>query len=211
MSLMMGNEINFMVSLENIIAYYTPLILTLIISILGIFYFMLYYYKNKKYHFLFASIGFIALLVLVGALLSIGVDALGLSITPVLGALLPLFISLAVFYLTFPRMWLYYFVFVILGIILIGVTKLSIPAIHSIAGLVIVAFPIYGLIKKLYPWKIIFITLGGILIGVGGLALASLSMGKPILPLETVLTLLPSILFLMSLFFFFGFYLVTKK
>jgi hypothetical protein len=209
MFLMMGNEISFMVSLENIIAYYTPLILTLIISILGIFYFMLYYYK--KYHFLFASIGFIALLVLVGALLSIGVDALGLSITPVLGALLPLFISLAVFYLIFPRMWLYYFVFVILGIILIGVTKIFIPAIHSIAGLVIVAFPIYGLIKKLYSWKIIFITLGGILIGVGGLALASLSMGKPILPLELVLTLLPSILFLMSIFFFLGFYLVTKK
>jgi hypothetical protein len=101
MFLMMGNEINFMVSLENIIAYYTPLILTLIISILGIFYFMLYYSKNKKYHFLFVSIGFIALLVLVAALLSIGVDALGLSITPVLGALLPLFISLAVFYLIF--------------------------------------------------------------------------------------------------------------
>jgi hypothetical protein len=83
--------------------------------------------------------------------------------------------------------------------------------IHSIAGLIIIIFPIYGVIKKLYSWKIILVTIGGILIGIGGLALAALAMERPILPLETVLVLLPLILLLMSLLFFLGFYFITKK
>ncbi len=210
-NLLMGYEINLVINFSNIITYYVPLSITLIISILAIFYFIYTYYKTRKLYSIFLSIGFIALLVLIAALLSIGVDALGLSITPILGALLPLFISLAIMYLIIPRIWLYYFIFVIIGIILIVITKTSIPVIHSIAGLIIIIFPIYGVIKKLYSWKIILVTIGGILIGIGGLALAALAMERPILPLETVLVLLPLILLLMSLLFFLGFYFITKK
>jgi hypothetical protein len=47
---------------------------------------------------------------------------------------------------------------------------------------------------------------GGALIGVGGLLLAFLKAGKPILPQNTILTVLPGLLLLMTICFVAGFH-----
>ena len=49
--------------------------------------------------------------------------------------------------------------------------------------------------------------LGGALIGIGGLLLSFLKAGRPILPRETILRVLPGLLLLMTLAFVLGFVL----
>ena len=89
--------------------------------------------------------------------------------------------------------------------------KISVPLFHGVAGLVIFLGPFfvnkYKQAKKAakgFEW----VGVGGVLIGIGGIALAFLTVGKPLLGIFTadlVFNILSTILFLMTMAFAWGF------
>jgi len=85
------------------------------------------------------------------------------------------------------------------------VKKISVPLLHGVAGLVIFLGPFFA---KKAPKGFWWVGIGGALIGIGGIALAFLSVGKPLLGIFTadlVFTILSPLLLLMTLAFTWGF------
>jgi hypothetical protein len=174
--------------------------------------YLLYMYaRRKEVVDVFVAVGLVVYLVLAVLLAVEGLKALESPLAAPLGALVPLLISLGVFKLVFPKLWRYYAVFVVIGIVAIAAVRATVPVIHSVAGLVIFLFPIYAVAKKLASAHFIGASLGGLTIGIGGVALASAAMARPILPLELVVALLPWILLLMVIFFAYGFALGRRR
>ncbi|AAL65038.1 hypothetical protein PAE3607 [Pyrobaculum aerophilum str. IM2] len=167
--------------------------------------------KTKELADLFVSIGAFVLAALALLLATQGLAALQSPLAAPLGALVPLLISLGVVKIAAAKWWKWYAVFVLVGLIAISVARTAVSVVHSIAGLVIVILPIYAVLKKKLPPHFIGVSIGGVLIGIGGVALASAVMARPILPLETVVALLPWILLLMTVFYAYGFILGVRK
>jgi hypothetical protein len=108
-----------------------------------------------------------------------------------------------------------YLVFAIIGFMAVVLTRsipmqnnlptITIALVHGIAGMTIFLLPIIlsiqGQTKPLFS----LVGIGGALIGIGGLLLSYLKAGKPILPHETILKVLPGLLLLMTLCFVIGF------
>jgi hypothetical protein len=78
-------------------------------------------------------------------------------------------------------------------------------AVHGIAGLAIFILPIALSLQGETPVGFALVSLGGALIGMAGLLLAFLKTGRPIVPRETILKVLPGLLFLMTSTFVVGF------
>jgi len=140
------------------------------------------------------SIGLLVLGVLSLVLAATGYEALGLAVAPVLGALPPLLMSLGVVYVALPRYWKWYLIFVIVGIVAIAAVRQAVMVFHPVAGLILLALPVYAVIKKVAPPYFSLVSIGALLIGVGGVALATIAAGRPLLPLELVLAILPYVL-----------------
>ncbi|MGD8403016.1 MAG: hypothetical protein PVJ21_05110 [Anaerolineales bacterium] len=91
------------------------------------------------------------------------------------------------------------------------VRKISVLLFHGVAGLVIFLGPFFAnrhkqtkKAAKGFEW----VGIGGLLIGIGGIALAFLSVGKPLLGIFSaalVFNILSAILFLMAMSFAWGF------
>ncbi|MCC6601918.1 MAG: hypothetical protein IT327_01845 [Anaerolineae bacterium] len=77
--------------------------------------------------------------------------------------------------------------------------------VHGIAGLIIFILPIVLGANQAVPWGFALVGVGGALIGLGGLLLSFLKAGRPVLPQETILIVLPGLLFLMTAAFVAGF------
>ena len=77
--------------------------------------------------------------------------------------------------------------------------------VHGIAGMLIFLLPIMLSVRGTTPGGIFWVGIGGALIGVGGLLLTFLKSGKPILSKDTILTVLPGLLLLMTAAFVIGF------
>jgi hypothetical protein len=109
-----------------------------------------------------------------------------------------------------------YLIFVIVGFLAIVFTRLAKPEtklatftlafVHGVAGLTIFLLPLFLAFGSTTPMGFALVGIGGALIGVGGLLLAFLKAGKPILPQNTILTVLPSLLLLMTICFVAGFH-----
>jgi len=140
------------------------------------------------------SIGLLVLGILSLILAAIGYEALGLAVAPVLGSLPPLLMSLGVVYVVLPRYWKWYLVFVVVGIGAAAAVRQAVMVFHPVAGLILLALPIYAVVKKIAPPYFSLVSVGALLIGVGGAALATIAAGRPFLPLELVLAILPYVL-----------------
>jgi membrane-bound ClpP family serine protease len=161
------------------------------------------------------TIGF-GVLLLAGLLLIIlGFDALDSPVVAVVSTIIPLSISLGLVWEHAPSWREPYLAFVIVGFLAIAATR-AIPRggrlptyilslVHGVAGVIIFLLPILLVVRQLEAPSFALIGLGGALIGVGGLLLSFLRSGKPILPRETILQLLPVILLLMTAAFVAGF------
>ncbi|MFI3187005.1 MAG: hypothetical protein QX198_13615 [Methylococcaceae bacterium] len=77
--------------------------------------------------------------------------------------------------------------------------------VHGIAGLIIFLLPSILAANGTMKPGFALVGLGGALIGIGGLLLSFLKAGKPILPKETILRILPGLLLLMTVAFVTGF------
>jgi hypothetical protein len=169
------------------------------------------YKRNGSLPYIFWLISGLAFLAISAALIAFGLDALQLSVTPYLGSVYPAFMALGLIALRYS--WRYYLAFIVLMLLLFAFTSSSLFRIglHSISGLVVVLLPIVYLAKKEVKGSILLFTLGGITISIGGMALASISAGKPILPIDLVIQLLHPLLFLSAFLLALGVYLVEES
>ncbi|NWG33456.1 MAG: hypothetical protein HXY42_03360 [Chloroflexi bacterium] len=161
------------------------------------------------------TIGFGVLLVAGLLLIILGFEALDSPIVVVVSTVIPLAIALGLVWEHLASFRTSYLVFAIVGFLAVTLTR-SIPVpgkiptlvlavVHGIAGLTIFLLPpilaANGTMKPTFA----LVGLGGALIGLAGLLLSFLKAGKPIVPRETILKILPSLLLLMTVCFVAGF------
>ena len=163
------------------------------------------------------TIAFGVLLVATLLMLILGFEILDSPLVVIVSTIIPLSLS-------FGLMWEYlqgwrtgYLVFVILGFLAVVVTRVMpsgrvatfvLAFVHGVAGLVIFFLPIILSFTGQLQAAFIFVGIGGGLIGVAGLLLSFLRTGRPLLPKETILKLLPGLLALTTLAFVIGFSVV---
>lgn len=181
------------------------------------------YGQNKALYSLYYLMGFAVLLISGLLLIFLGYGILGFGgtafspyILPV-ASLIPLGISMGLAEEYFASWKTYFKWFAAIGFLAIAITsiagievgrKISVPLFHGVAGLVIFLGPFMA---KGAPKGFYWVGIGGALIGIGGIALAFLSLGRPLLgifTLEFVSDILAPLLFLMAGAFTIGF---TRK
>ena len=160
------------------------------------------------------TIAFGVLLVAGLLLIILGFEVLDSRLVVIVSTIIPLALSLGLVWEYLPGWRIYYLVFVIVGFMVVTITRLRTPGklatfslatVHGIAGLIIFGLPIILSIRGSAAGGFALVGVGGALIGVGGLLLAFLKAGKPILPQKTILTVLPGLLLLMTAAFVAGF------
>lgn len=154
-------------------------------------------------------------LLLAGLLLIIfGFEALDSPFVVIVSTIMPLSLSLGLVW-EFVAAWrVIYFVFVVMGLTAVALTRLLwlgkvatliLAFVHGVAGLIIFILPIVLSANQAVPWGFALVGVGGAVIGLGGLLLSFLKAGRPVLPQETILIVLPGLLFLMTAAFVAGF------
>ncbi len=161
------------------------------------------------------SLGFGVLLVAGLLLIILGMEVLDSPLVVVVSSIIPLSLSLGLVWQHLPGFRTFYLVFVVLAFLGILVTRLLpapaklatlvLASTHGIAGLVLFLLPVILAVQGAMPPAFSLVGVGGALIGLGGLLLAFLKAGRPLLSKETIFTLLPVILFLMTLCLVAGF------
>ena len=162
------------------------------------------------------TISFGVLLVAGLLLIILGFDVLEAPAVVIISTLIPLSLATGLVWEYLPSFKEFYLVLSLIGLVAIIVTRsFSIPGklpaivlalIHGVAGMTIFLLPIIFAFSGKADPGFAFVGIGGALIGVGGLLLAFLKSGKPILSQRFILTVLPGLLFLMTLCFVIGFY-----
>lgn len=160
------------------------------------------------------TIAFGVLLVAGLLLIIMGFEVLESPLVVIVSTIIPLSLSLGLVWEYLPAWRTLYLIFVIVGFLAVAVTRYAAPKkvatftlmpVHGIAGLVIFILPIVMALRGDMPAGFALVGVGGALIGVGGMLLAFLKAGKPILPQNTILTVLPALLLLMTAAFVAGF------
>ena len=160
------------------------------------------------------TIAFGVLLVAGLLLIILGFDVLDSPWVVVIATLIPLSLSLGLVWQYLPAWRVAYLAYVLIGFILVAYTRLadtgksaiwSLALVHGVAGLVIFILPLVASARGLAGPGFWLVGLGGALIGAGGLLLSFLKMGKPLLPRERILQVLPGLLLLMAAAFIAGF------
>jgi hypothetical protein len=85
------------------------------------------------------------------------------------------------------------------------IATLVLIVVHGVAGLIIFISPIILCLRGEMPAGYALVGIGGALMGLGGLLLSFLKTGRPILPRETILSILPGLLFVTTSLFTVGF------
>ena len=154
-------------------------------------------------------------LLVAGLLLIIwGFDVLDSPMVVIVSTIIPLSLSLGLVW-QHASFGTSYLVFAIVGFLAIVMTRsfpmpgklptIVLAFVHGIAGMTIFLLPILLSIQGKTQPLFSLVGVGGALIGVGGLLLSFLKAGRPILSRETILKVLPGLLFLMTLCFVIGF------
>lgn len=160
------------------------------------------------------TIGFGVLLIAVLLLIILGFDVLDSPLVVIAATVIPLSLSLGLVWQYVPAVRSIYLAFCLIGFLLVVSTRFAAPrrvavitlaVVHGVAGLVITFLPFALVWRGSVTWGFVLVGIGGALIGLGGLLLSFLKTGRPILPREKILKLLPGLLFLMTITFVVGF------
>lgn len=169
---------------------------------------------EKKVYVWYYIMGFLILLVSGVLLILLGYDILGTPFVLTVASLIPLGISMGIAEQYYPAWKKYFKWFATIGFLAIAVSsfagielmrKIAVPLFHGVAGLVIFLGPFFAKKAAKGFW---WVGVGGALIGIGGIALAFLTVGKPLLGIFTadlVFNILSPLLLLMTLAFTWGF------
>ena len=170
----------------------------------------------------FSTVPIIAYTIAFGVLLVAGIlliiwgfDVLDSPLVVIVSTAIPLSLSLGLVWEQLASFRIPYLLFVIIGFVAIVITRstpmpgklptIVLALIHGVAGMTIFLLPIIASVMDQATPGFALVGVGGALIGVGGLLLSFLKAGKPILSRETILKVLPGLLFLMTLCFVIGF------
>lgn len=160
------------------------------------------------------TVSFGVLLVACLLLIILGFEILDSSLVVIVSTIIPLSLSLGLVWEYLVEIRLYYLAFAIIGFLAVVITRQFTPGrkavvvlavVHGIAGMIIFLLPILLSIQGVTNWGFIFVGIGGALIGIGGLLLSFLKTGRPILSRNAILSILPGLLFLMTIAFVVGF------
>ena len=170
------------------------------------------------------TVAFGVLLVAGLLIIILGFEILDSPVVVIVSTIIPLSLSLGLVWEHLENWRGLYLGFVIVGFLAILLTRsYSMPGpvlkpglprklptiilafVHGIAGLIIFLLPSILAANGTMKPGFALVGLGGALIGIGGLLLSFLKAGKPILPKETILRILPGLLLLMTVAFVTGF------
>lgn len=160
------------------------------------------------------TIAFGVLLVAGLLLIILGFEALASPVVVIAATLIPVTLSLGLVWDYLPGWRLPYLLFAVSGFAAVALTRIAAPRrpatltlalVHGIAGLIIFGLPIYLSLRGDVPASFALVGAGGALIGVAGLLLSFLRAGRPLLSEETILTVLPGLLVLVTGAFVAGF------
>lgn len=160
------------------------------------------------------TIAFGVLLVACLLLIILGYEVLDSPLVVIASTIIPLGLSLGLVAEYLPKLTIAYLVFVVMGFTAVVVTRYAMPGVvavialaivHGISGLLITFLPVFLSLSGVTSPGFILVGLGGALIGIGGLLLSFLKTGKPVLPRETILNVLPALFLLMTSAFVAGF------
>ncbi|MFA5297396.1 MAG: hypothetical protein WC389_04230 [Lutibacter sp.] len=171
--------------------------------------------QNRVNYNLWYIASFTVLLVAGLLLILFGFSVLSSPFTKIVATIIPFGIALGLIKEFYPKYYPYYLGFLILGFLLIMLVNINVfqaravyPVFHAASGLTIFLVPFMVARAKITGTRFIWVGIGGALIGIGGMAMASLSFGKPLMGIFTegvVFTILTPILLLMSMSFAYGF------
>ena len=190
------------------------LLLTGLTAIYLLFRFWKRWSWEKKAYVWYYIMGILVLLVSGLLLIFMGYDILGTPFVLTVASLIPLGISMGLAEQYFPAWKKYFKWFATIGFLAIAISafaqidllrKISVPLFHGVAGLVLFLGPFFARKAAKGFWMV---GVGGALIGIGGIALAFLTIGKPLLGIFTadlVYLILSPLLLLMTLAFTYGF------
>jgi hypothetical protein len=161
------------------------------------------------------TIGFGVLLVAGLLLIILGFEVLDSPIVVIVSTVIPLSIALGLVWEHLASYRTPYLLFTIIGFLAVIFTR-SIPIqgklptiiiaiVHGIAGMTIFLLPSILAADGTMKPSFALVGLGGAMIGLGGLLLSFLKAGKPIVPRQTILKILPGLLMLMTACFVAGF------
>jgi hypothetical protein len=161
------------------------------------------------------TVAFGVLLVAGLLLIILGFGALDSQIVVIISTIIPLSLSLGLVWEFLASYRTPYLLFAIIGFVAIIITRsfpmpgklptIVLAVVHGIAGMTIFLLPIIFALTGRANGGFALVGVGGMLIGLGGLLLSFLKAGKPILSRETIFTVLPGLLFLMTVCFVAGF------
>jgi hypothetical protein len=161
------------------------------------------------------TIAFGVLLVAGLLLIILGFDALDSPVVVIISTIIPLTLSTGLVWQHIASLRTWYLLFAIIGFIAVTLTRsipmrgklpvITLAIVHGVAGITIFLLPIVTSIQGRTNSLFSLVGIGGALIGIGGLLLAFLKTGRPILPRETILRVLPGLLLLMTACFVAGF------
>ncbi len=161
------------------------------------------------------TVGFGVLLVACLLLIILGLEVLESPAVVVVSTIIPLSLSLGLVWEHLASFRTPYLIFASTGFLAILLTRAlplkgSLPTmvlaiVHGVAGMVIFLLPSVLAAQGAARPGFALVGLGGALIGLGGLLLSFLKAGRPIVPRETILRILPVLLLLMTAAFVAGF------
>lgn len=161
------------------------------------------------------TIGFGVLLVAALLMIILGFEVLDSPIIVIISTIIPLSLALGLIWEHSASYRTPYLFFALIGFLAVSITR-SIPmkntiptillaVVHGIAGITIFLLPSILAANETMGSSFALVGLGGALMGLGGLLLSFLKAGKPVVPRETILKILPGLLFLITICFVAGF------
>jgi hypothetical protein len=161
------------------------------------------------------TIAFGALLVAMLLMLILGFGVLNSPIVVIVSTVIPLALSLGLVWEHLASYRTPYLLFILIGFAAIIITRylpmsgklptIVLAVVHGVAGLTIFLLPSILAAEGTMRPGFALVGLGGAMIGLGGLLLSFLKTGRPILPRETILKVLPGLFMLMTTCFVVGF------
>jgi len=147
-------------------------------------------------------------------LLLFGFEILENKAVVVVATITPLSLSTALIFAYLPHFSTIYGVFAILGFLAILFARFSasskaaamvLAPVHGVAGMIIFLLPLIFSFSGRTQSSFALVGIGGALFGIGGILLAFLKSGKPLLPAETIFSILPALLAVTTACFVLGF------
>jgi len=160
------------------------------------------------------TVAFGVLLVAALLLIILGFEVLDNPAVVIISTIIPLSLSLGLVAEFFPQYAPAYLIFGVAGFIAVAFSRYTAPKktatiililVHGISGLLIFGLPIYLSVIGTTNKGFVLVGIGGGLFGIGGMLLSFLKTGKPILPQEKILSILPVLILLTTTAFVAGF------